>query len=430
MSKREFFPFFVDIKDKKVLIVGAGKVALRKIEKLLPFGPAITVVAKDFCNEIKAIKEINCINKAFEEDDIKDAFFVIAATDDESLNTCIANICKEKNILINSVDDLKNCNFVFPALVKKDSLCIGITTGGKAPLISKYLRSFIENNLPDNIDNILNDMDKGRKEIFEKTENREERVKFLEKILKEKLEEKPLEKGKVYLVGAGCGQADLITVKGAKLLEKCEVLIYDDLIADELINIPCEACEKIAVGKRCAKISPSQDDIINLVVKKANEGKMVVRLKGGDPFVFGRGAEEAKALCEAGIDYEVVPGITSAIAIPELFGIPVTKRGISRSFHVVTAHTKEQQDAIDYKVYANIEGTIIFMMGLNRLEEITQKLILAGKDKETKIAVVSGGNSPKEICALGTLETIAQIVKEENVLPPAVIVVGDVLDDI
>ena len=234
--------------------------------------------------------------------------------------------------------------------------------------------------------------------------------------------------GYVYLVGAGCGEADLITVKGLKLIQKCQVLVYDDLIAQELLAEAPETAEKIYMGKRCKRHSASQQEICHLLIDKAREGKMVVRLKGGDPFVFGRGGEELMDLTEAGIFCEEVPGITSAIAIPAAAGIPVTHRGLSQSVHIITAHTKDTENGLpDYlDNLADLPGTLVFLMGFHQLEIIVKRLTQAGMDEKMPTAVISGGNSSHPATVRGTLETIVKKVREENVEPPAVIVVGNV----
>ena len=203
--------------------------------------------------------------------------------------------------------------------------------------------------------------------------------------------------GTVYLVGAGCGPADLITVRGLRLLRNCGAVVYDDLIATELLDEVPAAAERVYMGKREGRHSASQEEICAKLVELARAGKTVVRLKGGDPFVFGRGGEEALALLAAGVPFEVAPGVTSAVAIPALAGIPVTHRGVSRSFHVVTARTADTPDGLPeyFDQLAPLPGTLVFLMGLSRLERIAQRLTDAGKPADTPAAVVSGGSSPR-----------------------------------
>ena len=233
--------------------------------------------------------------------------------------------------------------------------------------------------------------------------------------------------GTVYLVGAGCGPADLITVRGLRLLRNCGAVVYDDLIAPELLDEVPAAAERVYMGKREGRHSASQEEICAKLVELAQAGKTVVRLKGGDPFVFGRGGEEALALLAAGVPFEVAPGVTSAVAIPALAGIPVTHRGVSRSFHVVTARTADTPDGLSeyFDQLAPLPGTLVFLMGLSRLERIAQRLTDAGKPADTPAAVVSGGSSPHPAAVRGTLADIAAKTRAAGELPPAVIGVGD-----
>ena len=233
--------------------------------------------------------------------------------------------------------------------------------------------------------------------------------------------------GTVYLVGAGCGDADLITVRGLRLLESCQTVVYDDLIAPDLLDAAPPQAERLYMGKREGRRSAAQEDICALLIRQARSGRAVVRLKGGDPFVFGRGGEEALALQAAGVPFEVVPGVTSAIAIPALAGIPVTHRGLSRSVHIVTARTADTPGGLpsDLDGLARLPGTLVFLMGLSQLEKITARLLAAGRPADTPAAVLSGGNAPHPASLRGTLGDIAAKARAAGVQPPAVILVGD-----
>ncbi|MDD6489975.1 MAG: uroporphyrinogen-III C-methyltransferase [Clostridia bacterium] len=232
--------------------------------------------------------------------------------------------------------------------------------------------------------------------------------------------------GKVYLVGAGCGDYDLITLRGLKLLKQCDTVVYDSLIDNRLIDFVLPNTEKICVGKRAGHHSEKQENINKILVQKANEGKTVVRLKGGDPFVFGRGGEEIQALQENNIEYSVVPGISSSVAVPELAGIPVTHRELSRSFHIITGHTSENLLPKDMKIYAELSGTLVFLMGLRNLKHISEMLIKYDKNENTPVAVISDGASKNQKIIRGNLNNIADKVEKSKLQPPAVIVVGDV----
>lgn len=233
--------------------------------------------------------------------------------------------------------------------------------------------------------------------------------------------------GKVYLVGAGPGDAGLITMKGLEKLKACDAVVYDRLATEELLDFTAPDCEKIYVGKAASKHYKSQGEINAILVDCARRHNMVVRLKGGDPFVFGRGGEEIQALTEAGIVYEVIPGVTSAVAVPEYAGIPVTHRGVSRSFHVITGHTETSvgSPAYDYETLAKLEGTLVFLMGLSNLSEIAERLLLAGKAEATPAAVISNGTLKSQKVVRGSLGNIAEQVIAHELSSPAVIVIGD-----
>lgn len=233
--------------------------------------------------------------------------------------------------------------------------------------------------------------------------------------------------GKVYLVGAGPGNEDLITIKGIKLLEQCDVVIYDRLVSDKLFNHVKKDCKKVYVGKASGNHSMSQEEINQVLIKYAKAYPLVVRLKGGDPFVFGRGGEEVEELINHRIPFEVVPGVTSAIAVPSSVGIPVTQRGISQSFHVITGHTMagKDMDLKQYELLAKLEGTLIFLMGLSSIEKIVFHLMQYGKSEDTPVAVVSNGTTEKEKTVRGTLASIVELVKKEQLSSPGIIIVGD-----
>ncbi len=434
-----YFPFFMDLSGAEGLIVGGGTVALRKIEKLLPFGPSLTVVAPEILPQIQQISGLCLYRRPFEAADIQERLaFVIAATDEKEENHKIAALCRKQKIPVNTVDDPKACTFLFPALMQKGKLTVGISTAGASPTAAVRLKQQIADQIPEGLGEILDYLEEKRPEIKEKLPEKEQGRALrrlcdacLEKggvLTEEELsnllpgEEAKPGHGKVYLVGAGCGKADLLTIRAWKLLKGCDVVVYDDLIDPEILNMAPESAQRIYMGKRSGVHAASQEEISATVVKLGREGWNVVRLKGGDPFVFGRGGEEALALQAAGIPFEVVPGISSAIAIPEEAGIPVTHRRLSREIHIITAHTAEER--LDYGRYAPLSGTLVFLMGLAKLEAIASQLIAGGKSPDTPAAVISGGNAPVRQTVRGTLQNIAAQAK--TVQAPAVIVVGDV----
>ena len=432
-----YFPFFVDLEGREGLVVGGGAVALRKLQKLLPYGPRLTVAAPELLAEIEALPGLTRLRRSFAPAMLEGKGFVIAATDDREVNRGIAALCRERGIPVNAVDDKEQCTFLFPALVKRGDLTVGVSTAGASPSAAAWVGRRVSERLPEDFGELLDYLASLRPMVQKRVaaENRaavfarlfsdcmEQGFPLKEAALAEVLEGAP-GMGKVYLVGAGCGAADLITVRGLRLLERCGAVVYDDLLDQALLDAAPEGAEKIYVGKRRGRRSMAQEDISALLIAKAREGKTVVRLKGGDPFVLGRGGEEALALQAAGIGWEYVPGVTSAVAVPGASGIPVTHRGVSRGFHVVTAHTADLPEGPPsrWEELARLPGTLVFLMGLSQLEEIARGLIGAGLPRSTPAAVIGGKNAPRAV--RGTLGDIAERAREAGAEAPAVIVVG------
>ncbi|MDD6492846.1 MAG: siroheme synthase CysG [Firmicutes bacterium] len=442
-----YFPFFIDIKERNGLIIGGGRIAAHKVEKLLPFEPRLMVVAPDILPELLERRDIICHQRTFSKEDLSEMMFVIAASDDISLNSKVAEMCMERGIPVNVVDNREECSFLFPALVKEGKLTVGISTGGASPQIASELRSQVAQELPCGMEQILDYLFQLRKEAKMKIGEDQARSAFLKKaamlcmeknrpLLRE--EEEALHHecntevqsdliGCVTVVGAGCGAYDLITVRGMNAVRKAQVLVYDDLIDRRLLDFAAESCERLYVGKRSGKHSMPQEEINRLLIEKAKQGKRVVRLKGGDPFVFGRGKEEVQALTREGIEVQVVPGISSAIGVPSAAGIPVTHRELSESFHVITGHTARGQDSLpeDMEQLASLHGTLVFLMGLGHLEEIAERLVRYGKEPDTPAAVVHGSFDGNVRTVRGTLRTISERVRASGMEAPAVIVVGE-----
>ena len=437
-----YFPMFIDLKEQLVLIVGGGRVALRKAQKLMPYEAKIMVVAPEILPEFQEMQGIVCMKRDFEMEDLElHPGMVIAATDQKTLNEKIASVCRERKIPVNVVDDPKNCSFIFPALVKQGSFSAGICTSGASPTAAVYYKDCLKSLLPDNLDEILRWLEEARPELKERIPEQAKRAGVFRRLFEASVKKgAPLSKeeferyagvssiGSVALVGAGCGKADLITVRGLRLLQQCEAVVYDDLIDPELLEEVPESALRIYMGKRLGAHSASQEEISAKLVELAEAGLKVVRLKGGDPYLFGRGGEEMLALLEAGIPCQEVPGIPSAIGIPAEAGIPVTHRGASRGLHIVTAHTSDTEDGLpeDFDSLARLSGTLVFLMGLKQLPKIVKRLAAVGKSLDTPAAVISGGNSKNPAQVRAALSDIEQAVKEAGVSSPAIIMVGEV----
>ena len=432
------FPMFVDLKNKPILVVGGGAVALRKLKKLAPYGGIPTVVAPEIHPEIITMG-IEVHQRGFCADDLTPRpALVIAATDDEVINRKVALLCKTANIPVNVADSPEDCTFLFPALVQRGEFSAGISTGGASPTAAVYFKEQLEQQVPENLEEILDWLAERRAELKKSVPDQAQRAGIFRRlfdacmakggVLTDAEIDTCMEAslGRVDLVGAGCGKADLITVRGLKLLQQCQAVVYDDLIDPALLDAAPETARRIYMGKRSGAHSAPQSEINQTLIDLAREGLRVARLKGGDPYLFGRGGEEMLALKAAGIPCGEVPGIPSAIGIPAEFGIPVTHRGLSRGLHIVTAHTSDTPDGLpaDFDHLAKLEGTLVFLMGLSQAERIAQRLMAAGKSPDTPAAVLSGGNSRNPACIRTNLAQLAEAAR--NVRPPAIILVGEV----
>lgn len=459
------FPMFVDLKDKTVLIAGGGSVALRKLQKLTPYGVSPTVVAPDILPELAAVPGVKLHRRTFRPSDLHPRpVLVIAATNDRKVNRYISMLCKKRHIPVNVADDPALCSFVFPALVQRGEFSAGISTGGASPTAAVYFKERLTELLPENLEELLVWLRSKRQAIKAPIPEPERRAAFLRRLfdacigqtdpfaansatqsrINDELSravksdspptDETLEKiisppvGSVALVGAGCGRADLITLRGLRLLKRCQAVVYDDLIDDALLHAAPESSLRIYMGKRSGSHAASQSEIEQKLIELAQAGLQVVRLKGGDPYLFGRGGEEMLSLKAAGIPCMEVPGIPSAIGIPAEAGIPVTHRGISRSLHIVTAHTADTPDGLpeDFDMLAGLSGTLVFLMGLKQLPLIAARLMAAGKDGNTPGAVISGGNAPHPAFVRAPLAGLAEAAENAGVTAPAVILVGDV----
>lgn len=440
------FPMFVELAGQSCLVVGGGQVAGRKARVLTDCGALVTVAAPEIGEELKRNPAVTILERPFREEDLeKDWALVIAASDDPQVNARVTALCREKRIPVNRADEQGKGGFLFPALIHRGDLTIGISTGGASPAAAGYFRRLIETVLPEKTEKMLSSL-RCCREVVSKKLPKEKRRSALLAAAKQTLEKgdcltqqeqqrllncvgkgEPVT-GRVHLVGAGCGSADLITVRGLRLVQSCDALVYDELIDKALLDAAPPWAEKISMGKRAGKESARQEDIIETMISLARQGKTVVRLKGGDPYLFGRGGEEQLALQAAGIVWDEVPGIPSAIGIPAQFGIPVTHRNVSRSLHIITAHTADTGVLPpDMEKYAQLSGTLVFLMGLGKLEAIANSLMENGKDPATPAAVLSGGNA-KQQCIRGSLETIAQLAKDAQA--PAIILVGAVAGEL
>ncbi|MDO5650510.1 MAG: siroheme synthase CysG [Moraxella sp.] len=441
-------PLFFNLQQKTVLIVGGGDVAKRKAEIMHKSGANLIVIAKRFDLALQDFLLANnhlMVNKSYHRDELlglKNISLIVCATDDELLNRQVYQDAKDLNIPINVVDNPTLCDFIFPAIVDRSPIIIGVSSNGKAPVLARLIRAKIESVLPSNIGAIAKQAGEFRETVKNALPTVKQRRYFWEKVFAKALGDTPLPNlenalqdfvqqdkpsiGEVYIVGAGAGNPDLLTFKALRLMQQADVVLYDALVSDEIVDLCRRDSDKIFVGKKRSQHTKSQDEINALLVQYAKAGKRVLRLKGGDPFVFGRGGEEMLACQTADVPCQVVSGITSALAAASGAGIPLTHRGVASSVRFLTACY--QTSVFDgLKSTYHKDETLVFYMGLHTLERLAQSLQNSGLASDTPIAIVSNASLANQQVLTGTLKNIAARQAINNLPAPAIIIVGDVV---
>ena len=447
-----YFPLFVDSQEMHCLVVGAGEVAARKIELLLKSDAQVTVVAPWVCDFVQSLlsnPQIAIHQREFVSDDIKGKNIVFVATDNSELNQSISEEAKAQDILVNVVDNTPLCTFITPSIVDRSPVVIAMSSGGVAPVLLRYLRQKLESTIPPQI-KVLGEFaerfrDKVKRSISNVTGRRyfwEDvfdgdiaenllmgNAQVAEALFEEKLKANDIHKkaGEVYLVGAGPGDPDLITFRALRLMQKADVVVYDRLVSPEVLELVRRDAEKVYVGKAQSNHTLPQQDISQLLVTKAKEGNRVVRLKGGDPFIFGRGGEEIDTLLQHNIGFQVVPGVTAASGAASYAGIPLTHRDHAQSVVFATGHLKDDSVDLNWESLSQPNQTAVFYMGLTGLNIICEQLIAHGMDASTPIAIVQSATTQKQKVVTGTLKTIEPLAKKANIKPPALIIVGTVV---
>jgi len=447
----DIFPISLKLQQQPCLIVGGGHIAYRKAVLLHKAGAVIHVIAPDIdANLLQLVEEsqgqyIQALYPA--QIQLNDYRLVIAATDDYAVNTQVFEDCEALKILVNSVDDPPHCRFMVPAIVDRSPLVISVASNGTSPVLSRQIRTQLETSIPHGMGKLAEFSGKWRAAVKAKISNPDERRVFWEDLyassLKEQvfhdnlveadrlIEQALLEwktpKGEVYLVGAGPGDPELLTLKALRLMQQADVVIYDRLVSPAIMELCRRDATKIYVGKARSNHAVPQEGINALLVEYASKGQRVCRLKGGDPFIFGRGGEEIQELFAAGVPFQVVPGITAASGCSAYAGIPLTHRDYAQSVRFLTGHLKEGSPELpwDELVYQN--QTLVLYMGLVGLEKICEKLIEHGQRRDMPVALISKGTTPEQKVVVGTLANIASKVEENHIQAPTLTIIGDVV---
>lgn len=434
------------------MVVGGGKVAARKIHLLIKAKAKVIVIAPKLCDEVgqlAASGEVKHRAREFHQDDIDGNVLVIAATNDKAINKTISSLSCNKGIPVNVVDSPDLCGFIMPSIIDRSPIQIAISTGGTSPVLARLLRTRLESYIPAAFGNLARLVEGFRSQVIAKFQTTRERRYFWERILEGKITELMFagnehaakralqdeldkaadkeEKGEVYLVGSGPGDPDLLTFRALRLMQRADVAVYDRLVSQGILDMVRRDAELIYVGKERNNHAMPQENINQLLVRLAQEGKRVLRLKGGDPFIFGRGGEEIETLRENNVDFQVVPGITAATGCSTYGGIPLTHRDHAQSCVFVTGHLKDGTVNLNWKALAHPHQTIVFYMGLQAVKVIGKELMANGLSKDTPAALVEQGTTQNQRVHVGTLSNLHEIVEREQVKPPTLIIVGSVV---
>mgnify|MGYP002715560606 CR=1 FL=1 len=448
----EIFPISLKLQQQRCLIVGGGHIAYRKALLLAKAGAKIDVLAPEIDDNLLQLVQQSqgqYVQDVFSSSTaLRHYRLVIAATDNNLVNQQVFAACEAENVLVNSVDDPPHCRFMVPAIIDRSPLVISVASNGTSPVLSRQIRTQLESSIPHGMGKLAEFSGQWRAAVKQKIVNPEERRIFWEELyaspLKEQVFNDNLEaanqsiqqalaewqtpKGEVYLVGAGPGDPELLTLKALRLMQQADVVIYDRLVSAPILELCRRDAEKVYVGKARSNHAVPQEGINALLVKYAQAGKRVCRLKGGDPFIFGRGGEEIQELYEAGVSFQVVPGITAASGCAAYAGIPLTHRDYAQSVRFLTGHLKEGSPELPWSELVYENQTLVLYMGLVGLESICAKLIAHGQRADMPVALISKGTTPEQKVVVGTLANIVSKVEQHQIQAPTLTIIGEVVN--
>lgn len=444
-----YFPIFLRLRGRRVLVYGGGEIAARKLRLLRRSGAHLEVVARELNDELRELAAagvIHPIAQEFDAGQLAGAALVVAATDDAELNTCIAVQADALGLPVNAVDDQRHSSFVTPSIVDRHPLLIAISTAGMAPVLGRRLREKLETQFPAAYGRLAAFMGQHRERVRLEVPQAQRRglwERFLdspgpEALFSGQQAQAALElqrlidgespRGEVYLVGAGPGDPDLLSFRALRLMQQCDVVLYDALIAPEILELVRRDAERIYVGKRRARHTLPQEEINHELLRLALDGKRVLRLKGGDPFIFGRGGEEIELLAQAGVPFQVVPGITAANGCAAYSGIPLTHRDYAQACIFVTGHARVDGSlALNWDALARPGQTVVIYMGLNSLANLCAQLVSHGLPADWPAALIEQGTSPRQRVVTATLGSLPDAIKAAGVEGASLVIVGEVV---
>ncbi|WP_049722118.1 siroheme synthase CysG [Gilvimarinus polysaccharolyticus] len=448
----QYFPLFMQLRNQRVLLVGGGDIATRKARLLSKAGAHLVVVAPAIESELEAIVVATggeMHRREYQHDDINGVVLVVAATDIAAVNKQVSIDAQARHLPVNVVDSPALCTVITPAIVDRSPLVIAISSGGEAPVLARMVRAKLETLIPASYGRLAALASRFRERVKQTFSSADERRRFWEDTLQgpaaelifsgrdadaEQLLQARLSasandtcQGEVYLVGGGPGDPELLTLKALRLMQQAEVVLYDRLVSPEVMELVRRDAERIYVGKRRSEHAVEQTAINQMLVNLAREGKRVLRLKGGDPFIFGRGGEEIELLAENNIPFQVVPGITAASGCAAYAGIPLTHRDYAQSVRFVTGHLKTNNANLSWPELARVDQTLVIYMGLIELEAICAGLIQHGRLPTTPVALIEKGTTREQRVIVSDLANIARRVVAESVSAPTLLIIGEVV---
>lgn len=449
----QYLPLSLDIKNQRCLVVGGGAIAQRKITLIARAGAEVDVVSPEILDEVVSLCEQSggkVYQQSFDESFLQGKRLVIAATDSAAVNEQVANAARALGVLVNVVDTPALSDVIFPAIIDRSPLTISVSSSGAAPVLARSVRSSIESTIPANFGALADFIGERRTKVREQLDEQRLRL-FWEDVVESEIaesvmsgriehatglfdqalsvavENKDASQGEVYLIGAGPGDPDLMTFKALRLLQRADVVLHDRLVAPEIVDMARRDAERVYVGKARSDHAVPQRTINEMLLYYAKQGRKVARLKGGDPFVFGRGGEEITGLASQNIPFQVVPGISAANGCACYAGIPLTHRDHAQSVRFITGHLKDGDLDLPWQEFISKNQTIVFYMGLVSLPAICQQLIVHGRAANTECALVEQGTTFKQRVHVATLATIAELVDQENVRAPTLLIIGSVV---
>ncbi len=449
----DFLPIFLDLKKRPCAVIGGGEVAARKISLLLEAGAEVTVYAPILSETLRRWldeKKISHVAQEFRAECLADCVLVIAATDDKAVNRLVSETAKARGIPVNVVDQPDLCTFIMPSIIDRSPVIVAVSTSGASPVLARLIRARLETLIPAGYGRLAKLVAAFRDKVKQHFKNPSHRRQFWEEVLQGHVAElvysgqddaahKALQQkitstvnnekqiGEVYLVGGGPGDPDLLTFRALRLMQQADVVVYDRLVSPAVLELVRRDAERIYAGKERDNHAIPQEDINHLLVRLAKEGKRVVRLKGGDPFIFGRGGEEIDTLAAEGIPFQVVPGITAAAGCAAYAGIPLTHRDYAQSVVFVTGHLQDGTVNLNWKALVQPHQTIVFYMGLHGVDIICRELMKHGLPATTPVALVQQGTTRNQRVLTGDLKTLPAIVENAHVKAPTLIIVGEVI---